>query len=243
MIALLSYTSSGTESVLIPGLIRKGKAAVGPLVEASRQAFEIKSWPRRKWILDGTLFCLGRIGGADAEAFLSKVVAERVDFQDNMDSEWQKTACFAYAECAGARAVPALIEVFKRCEGDPAGGFNWVPLAALVRTASRDGVVFALDNMEVLVRSAERGNNTVARVAAGALLFMPSPVELAALPVQKHAKTDLSKWRSASSGVDTAFRTRLASFGEDPDFKPGYLWNTWEADGEKIRAYWVSALK
>jgi hypothetical protein len=146
MIALLSYKSSGTESVLIPGLIGKGKAAVGPLVEASRQAFEARSGPRQTWILNGTLFCLGRIGGPDAEAFLSKVVAERVDFQDTMDSEWQKTACFAYAECAGARAVPVLVGVYQRCETAKVDDARKTVLAALSKTGSKEGAAFVREH-------------------------------------------------------------------------------------------------
>ncbi|MHC4502666.1 MAG: hypothetical protein ACYTFI_05115 [Planctomycetota bacterium] len=146
MIALLSYKSSGTESVLIPGLIGKGKAAVGPLIDASRQALEARSGPRQTWILNGTLFCLGRIGGADAEAFLSKVVAERVDFQDNMDSEWQKTACLAYAECAGGRAVPVLVGVYQRCETAKVDDARKAVLAALSKTGSKEGTAFVREH-------------------------------------------------------------------------------------------------
>ncbi len=146
MIALLDYPCSGTKIVLIPGLIGKGEASVGPLVEASRRALETKAGPRRKWILDGTLFCLGRIGGADAEAFLSKVVAERVDFQDNMDSEWQKTACFAYAECAGARAVPLLVGVYERCETAKVNDARKTVLAALSKTGSEEGAAFVREH-------------------------------------------------------------------------------------------------
>lgn len=146
MIALLDYPCSGTKTVLIPGLIRKGEAAVGPLVDASTQALKARSGPRQTWILNGTLFCLGRIGGPDAEAFLSKVVAERVDFQDSMDSEWQKTACFAYAECAGGRAVPVLVGVYQRCETAKVDDARKTVLAALSKTGSEEGAAFVREH-------------------------------------------------------------------------------------------------
>jgi len=146
MIALLDYPSSGTKRVLIPGLIRKGKAAVEPLIDASRRALEARSGPRLTWPLNGTLFCLGRIGGPDAEAFLSEVVSERVDFQDYTDSEWQKTACFAYAECAGARAVPVLVGVYRRCETAKVDDARKTVLAALSKTGSKEGTAFVREH-------------------------------------------------------------------------------------------------
>lgn len=115
MISLLSYPSSGTRSVLLPGLIAKGEPAVRPLIDASRRALARDDGRMAKrWVLGGTLHCLGRIGGPEAEAFLEEVVRERVDFADLMDGSWQKTACLAYAECAGKRGAPLLVEVHGR---------------------------------------------------------------------------------------------------------------------------------
>jgi hypothetical protein len=114
MISLLSYPSSGTQTVLLPGLIAKGEPAVRPLIDASRSALARDAGAAKRWVLSGTLHCLGRIGGAQAEGFLEEIVRERVDFADVMEAPWQKTACLAYAECAGRRAAPLLVEVYGR---------------------------------------------------------------------------------------------------------------------------------
>jgi hypothetical protein len=117
MISLLSYPSSGTQTVLLPGLIAKGDSAVQPLIDASRRAVARDGGAAKGWVLSGTLHCLGSIGGAESEGFLEEVVRDSVDFADSMDDRWQKAACLAYAECAGRRAAPLLVQVHKRSAG------------------------------------------------------------------------------------------------------------------------------
>lgn len=95
--------------------------------------------------MSAAAFCLGRIGGPKAEAFLGKLVRTKVDFKEDEDWLWEKVVCFAYAECAKERAVSNLVELYDRCNGKYPEMQRWAVIAALAKTQSRGGVIFELD--------------------------------------------------------------------------------------------------
>ena len=170
MIRLLSYPSSGTKKVLLPGLIAKGESAVPALIEASRRALDGESGLAKHWLLSGTLHCLGRIGGPGAEAFLEEVVRERLDFTDQEDVKWQKAACLAYAECAGARAVPLLKKIYEAHKDDAASDGRDAVLETLKKTGSEEAAAFVRDQeavLEALRRAAPDKAGSVPREGDG----------------------------------------------------------------------------
>jgi hypothetical protein len=237
MIALLDYPSSGTNSVLVFGLLRKGDAAVQPLIRASVEALQEENDPSRTWTLDPALFCLGRIGGPKAEAFLARVVTQRVRFKDYGDYHWQESACLAYAECARGRAVPDLVALYGRCTEDPAARLRWVPLVALARTASRDGISFVLDHMRTFwSRTLDGGKPTQMTVAA--LVLKADPGEIAALPVQGFGR--LFAGPPPPLGTRAEALSLLARYG---GVSISELRQQWERDKEAITAHWLTALE
>ena len=150
----LSYSPAAREvyQLVMPRIIRSGDEAVGPLIAECERAIKRVDHLDNAFAVSRASFCLAKIGGLQAEPYLGRLVRERVDFSTGcVYSQWAHHVCFAYAECGGERAAPDLIALYDR-----SGQGRWVEsryavLAALVKTGSKEGVLFALDHINELL--------------------------------------------------------------------------------------------
>jgi hypothetical protein len=141
---LLSITST----LVIPGVITYGPSAVDPLIEAIER--ELASESPQPYRLSQLCYCLGQIGGTDAENYLKRLVNERISFADKRFPEWHAVAACAFADCAGPRAVPDLIAIHRKWYGNIYASPAVISLVALVRTADRNAIAYVLDDKYTL---------------------------------------------------------------------------------------------
>ena len=239
-----------TIEILIPELLARGDEAVEPLIGNVEERFS-------REVEFGTLaqvFCLGRIGGARAEQFLRETLRDRVRFEHptHRSVRWEEFTCFAYAECAGERAVADLRGLYER-SADPAKNGRWAILAALAKTGSREGALFALDHIQelfqVLDERPDSGGDGAAteiaqaraRATAATLLAAEGPDQLRQIPVYR-----ILRYRPFRSGR------------EDDNLAAEFVWpesltdslpstrelrDTWRESGIGIRERWDTLLK
>jgi hypothetical protein len=133
-------------------------------------------------------FCLGCIGGSEAEKFLSELVRQHANPSDYHDLKWYRGACFAYARCAGPRAANDLVVLFENMPHTKERDDRTFLLVALTVTASEQGVAFALDHMDLLLKGMNGWEGSESRViqsAAECLVFGADPKALRQIPVYR----------------------------------------------------------
>ena len=152
MVASLGNPVHGLcSSLLIPGLIRKGEGAVPLLIHAIEKEIQQRAgWSHSPRVAQ-MCFCLGKIGGSESETYLGNLVRARIRLTEWADRRYGIVACCAYAECAGKRAIPDLARIYASAAGEEADLQQAAVLCAMVRTGSREGVVFALEKARVLL--------------------------------------------------------------------------------------------
>jgi hypothetical protein len=219
---------------ILPSLIGQGEVVVSELIAASERAAS-----------DGGLagpsacFCLGAIGGDAAEQYLGDLIRTRVRF-DRSDSisQWEKSACYAYAECARQRAVNDLVALHDRLTSSAAQEQRWITLVALMKTRTARGVIFALDHMEDLLRCAnESGDGHDSDAASGvaeALVFYQDPVVIGHLPIYQFICWSASIAPDLKTG-----ELGQNYFWVDHQRRPlSEIETAWSTDEDRIRAAW-----
>lgn len=174
-------------------------------------------------------YCLGRVGGAEAEQRLLDVVSNHVVGAE--PHAWRRAACFALADAAGDGAVGSLIALYRALPADDRD--RWSVLAALVRTGEFAGVAFAMENLGVLLEpdlvdraAADGATSTVAAILDGRtrldLLLVPGLLD--ATPV---------------AGLERARTGRRES---TPSLVAERLAGRWAAEQRVIQTRWANEL-
>lgn len=189
-IACLGYGDhSAMYSKLMPGIVARGKEAIGPLIEATNKAMANDDEYTRANVVVHATFCLSRIGGPEAEKFLAGLVKQHRDPDDFGYRRGYKAVHFAYARCAGPRAVNDLVRVFDEMPSDADMDDRWIPLIALLITGSKEGIEFVFDHMDILLERLEFGadgnERSVIQAALGELVFGSDPQALKEIPVYR----------------------------------------------------------
>lgn len=183
-------------------------------------------------------FCLGKICNQSSREYLRKLVREEVDFHEWDARGWQRHVCSAYAECAQGEAVPELASLYDRLQKDKSQDLAWLPIAAMVKTASRQGVRYALEHMDVLL---ERADNSDAAYAAAALIGMGSLDTLRDVPLYEPSHwLRLSSLSSHKSDWD---RSEISWFSHPSEESATKLRGTWQERRDEIRSYWESSFE
>jgi hypothetical protein len=183
---------------VMPGIVAHGPDAVRPLIQATNDALENDDTYTQVNTVVNATFCLAQIGGPESEAFLSALLRQRSEPSDFVGHQLLKAACFAYSRCAGPRAVNELITVFERRPTTKDSDDRWIPLVALVITGSKQGVAFALDHMELLLRQMESGGDgnemRVVQSALECLVMGSDPKALTEIPVYRDCQLMGATW-------------------------------------------------
>jgi hypothetical protein len=109
---------------ILPALIGQGELVVSELIEAS----ELAASDQHTLAGPSACFCLGAIGGDAAEQYLGDLIRTRIQFERSWStSQWEKSACYAYAECARQRAVEDLIALHGRLTSAAAQSHGGTP--------------------------------------------------------------------------------------------------------------------
>jgi hypothetical protein len=246
-IACLGYGHhSAMYSRIMPEIVARGEEAVGPLIEATNEAMaNDDSYTRTNVVVHGT-FCLARIGGPEAEKFLAGLLKQHRDPDDFGYRHGFEAVHFAYARCAGPRAVNDLIRVFEEMPPDADIDNRWIPLIALLTTGSREGMVFVLDHMELLLDRMAHGidgnERRVLQAALGCLVFGADPQALKEIPVYRGVEL---------MGATSVAEPRLK------DYNSEFFWiassesllhpeqeikAAWEGNSASIRKRWMEQL-
>jgi len=246
-IASLRYSQPQVCSKVMPGIVARGEDAVEPLVQAARDALDNDDDYVRGNILIASTFCLAGIGGRQAEQFLAELLNERVDFADVSDRRWHKAACFSYARCAGPRAADDLVALFQRMPHRENGDDRWVPLVALAITGSREGVLFVLDHMDLLLRGLEWGGDgnerRVLQAAAEALVLGSDVRLLREIPAYRAVFLVGAIWRAEPRPNDYTFEFFWTRSSESRLRPPEEIAATWKKDSAAIRKRWAELLQ
>ncbi|MBU4273586.1 MAG: hypothetical protein KKE86_08005 [Planctomycetes bacterium] len=246
-IASLRYGQQVVFSGVLPDIVARGEQAVGPLIQAAREALHNDDDYTRSNILSRSTFCLACIGGQEAEQFLSQLFNEHVNFVDRSNRRWHKAVCFAYARCAGPRAVDDLIAIFDKMESGEQKENRWVPLVALVVTGSKRGVSFTLDHMDILLRKMDFGGDgnemRVAQAAAEALVYGSDPTALRELPVYRDVSLMGAIWLADPRPNDYTSEFYWTSKSEKRLRPPEEIESTWKKNSDTIRKRWDTLLK
>lgn len=176
-------------STIMPRIVGNGQKAVEPLIAATNEALGSSDEFRRLYTIGNASFCLGRIGGPEAEDFLSGLLKRQAIPDNYCDIRWYKQACFAYARCAGPRAVDDIVALFEKSPHTTEKDDRAFFLVALAITGSRRGVAFALDHMDLLLQQMENSSDgsDISRIqaTAQALVFGKDAHDLMDVPVYR----------------------------------------------------------
>lgn len=135
--------------ILISGLIEKGESAVDPLIEALDGEFHESKYVYANRVSQIS-YCLSQIGGGQVETVLQKVITEQVKFDEDLNWRWEAVVCCSYAECAGERAVPLLVNLHNEATGENGNLQRVVALCALARTQNLEAISVVLDDSDFL---------------------------------------------------------------------------------------------
>jgi len=235
MIRFLATSPRDMATVVVPNVVQHGQDAVPLLVQKTREALEADDL----MLLRSCLFCLGQIGGPEAERCLEQVV-DRVIAHGDRPPFWARHAFAAYAECIGPRAVPKLKQAYERVSDR----CKWAVLVALAKTASPEGVAFVFDHIDSLFAGMESGMGAWVDTAActlDVLLSEPDTRALRSLPTHRYIYT----WPTPAELADRTVREQLHQFFWFPEDRPPSLKNLrarWEANGRKFRRLWLERL-
>ena len=226
---------SHTSRILISGLIEQGGSAIDPLVEALDAELQ---QPERasQYRISQISFCLGQIGGDEAESALKRVVSKHTLIDETGEWRGKVVAYCSYAECAGERAVPTLLRVFNDAEGKNAAFQKAVALCALTRPRNADAGAFVLDNYEVLIKQREeesfvRWPDSMISLTVQALAEGTTAVDLVSSPI----------YRQMIVGIDIQYlKSPSRRSGSQIDWNDN--WNS-QFDVDVARTHWSQVLQ
>ena len=233
-------------SNVFPKIVARGQEAVPSIIESAERALHGEDEFVRMHTMTNASFCLGCIGGPDAEQFLGDVVRQQPPPKDWLELQWYKDVCFAFARCAGPKAVNDFVAMFDKLSHDEERDRRWVPLTALAATGDKRGVLFVLEHMDQLLDYAETTSDGTAakviQVTVDRLVFGSDRQALVGIPV----------FRDTLLVGDTRFV-------DDPDnYASQFFWTdttekqlrstqvikaAWQKDSTSIRKRWAEWLK
>ena len=209
---------------IIPKILSYGQEAVPPLVEACDEALKDTEKYGCAYVVKNATFCLGCIGGKEAERFLGELIEKPPCLTDSQSPEWFYAACFAYARCAEARAMGHLTALFDGVPRNERRDDRCVVLGAMAFTGSREGIIFVFDHMDILLGPVRIGGYSpewaVARPVSESLVFGSDPNALRHLSVYSYrgvcgygwyaeppsGTTDELEWRGPDTRIELEWR-------------------------------------
>jgi hypothetical protein len=239
LVSLSGYSVSAVYREVLPEIIRRGPESVDPLIEATRRSLERKRADNT--LATVALFSLGRICTSEAEAFLGEITRDHTRPDGNRVPLWERAGVYGYARCGGPRAVDDLVALHERA----ADRYRWLSLTALAATASRAGVLRALDEMDALLEAARGGDDggRIALVTAATLMEASDSKALATLPVMRRVHMVGGPPLVESSPDDLRAEFYWTDENEAVLARdPGELAQRWSHEAENIREHWLSVL-
>jgi hypothetical protein len=232
----------------MPRIVADGQKAVGPLIRATNEAIDNKDGYTRMNTMKHATFCLACIGGPEAERFLSDLVKQHANPSDFYDVKWYRGACFAYARCAGPRAANDLVVLFENMPHTEERDDRTFLLVALAVTASKYGVAFVLDHMDLLFKyvnnSGWEGNQRrVVQAVAECLVFGTDPKALTQLPVFRDMGLMGSTWLAEPRPSDYNSEFFWTESSENRLRSPEEIEAAWRVDSASIHKRWADLLK
>ncbi len=231
----------------MPELVARGDEAVGPLILATDKALVNDDTYYRSNVIVKATYCLSRIGGPEAEEHLAQLLRQYRDSDDFGYRHAYKGVHFAYARCAGPRAVTELVRIFEEMPVDKDRDNRWIPLAALLVTGSREGVAFVLDNFEILLERMEGGmdgnERRVLQSATGCVVFGSDRQALREIPVYREMElsgaTSVAGPRPNDYSSDFFWiRSSEADLRQADEIR-----SEWEERSAMIRKRWMDLLE
>jgi hypothetical protein len=234
-------------SIIMPRIVAHGQEAVGALIHATNEAIGDTDDFRRMNTLKNTTFCLACIGSPEAEEFLAELLEEHANPSDFYDVRWYEGACFAYARCAGPRAVNDLVTLFEKMPRTEERDERVFLLVALAVTASKRGVAFTLDHMELLFKGMESGRNgskmRVAQATAECLVFGTDPKALTQIPVYRDCVVAGAVWLAEPRPNDYTSEFFWTESSENRLRPTREIEAAWKKDPASIRKRWADLLQ
>lgn len=237
LIPNLGSYEGNVQGVVIPGLIARGEESVEPLIEVAKAAFSSPENMEVQRRAAPAVYCLGKIGGPKASAYLASVFKEKVKFSRRDEFRWQSAICFAYARSAGARAALDLIPLYRAMKsGGYASDDAWVILAALAMTRSRPGAQFVLANLDDLLATDEIQGESAALAGAvvAAFLAMGPPEDLRNLPTAR--LSNIRGYYNETLAPAYFYDACLRRYGSLNYRK------LWDKHKSEVRRYWMKTL-
>lgn len=233
-------------SKIMPQIVARGDDAVGPLIQATNKALADDDTYYRSNVVVNATYCLSRIGGPEAEEYLVRLLNEHRNPDDFGYRRAYEGVHFAYARCAGPRAVTELIRLFKVTPTDEDGDDRWIPLLALLLTGSGQGVAYVLDNFQILLdrmaRTVDGNERRVLQAATGCVVFGDDPEALKDIPVYRGVSLmgDTSVAEPRPNDYNSEFfwiPTSEANLREEKEIRL-----EWEKNSASIRNRWSKLL-
>ena len=166
--------------------------------------------------------------------------------KDWLELQWYKDVCFAYARCAGPRAVNDLVALFEKLPHDKDDDRRWVPLTALAVTGSKQGVLFVLDHMSPLLNQAETTSDgsaaKVIQATADYLVFGSDRQGLVGIPVFRDTLL-VGDTRFADNPADYASQFFWTETTEKQPRPMQEIKAAWQKDSTSVRKRWAELLK
>jgi hypothetical protein len=233
-------------SKIMPRIVADGDKAVGPLIRATNEALGNKDGFTRKNTMTHATFCLGCIGGSEAEKFLSELVKQHANPSDFYDVKWYRGACFAYARCAGPRAADDLVKLFENMPYTEEKDDRAFLLVALVVTASKQGVAFALEHMDLLLKGMdgrEMNQKRVVQATAECLVFGTDPKALTQIPLYRDCGLMGAVWLAEPRPNDYTSEFFWTESSENRLRPTEEIEAAWRKDSASIQKRWADLLK
>ena len=235
-------------SKIMPRIVANGQEAVGPLIRATNEALGNKDGYTRANTIKHATFCLGCIGGPEVEDFLSELVKQHANPSDFCDLLWYRGACFAYARCAGPRAANDLMVLYENMPHTEERDDGTFLLVALALTASKQGVAFTLEHMELLFRymndTGWDGNQRrVVQAAAECLVFGTDPKALLQIPVYRDCGLEGAIWLAEPRPNDYTSEFFWTASSENRLRPTEEIEAAWRKDSASIQQRWADLLK
>jgi hypothetical protein len=234
-------------SKIMPRIVADGEKAVGPLIRATNEAIDNKDRYTRMNTMKHATFCLGCIGGYEAERFLSELVKQHANPSDFYDVKWYRGACFAYARCAGPRAANDLVVLFENMPHTEERDDRAFLLVALVVTGSKRGVAYTLDHMDLLLKGMKYGGNgsdlRVVQAAAECIVFGTDPKALTQIPVYRDWELMGAVWLAEPRPNDYTSEFFWTASSEKRLRPTEEIEAAWRKDAASIQKRWADLLK
>lgn len=234
-------------SRIMPRIVADREKSIQPLIGAIKEALNNTDGYTRMNTVKHATFCLACIGGPEIETFLSQLLTQRATPSDYCDLNWYKGTCFAYARCAGPRAVDDLVTLFEKMPHTDERDDRVFLLVALTMTGSKRGVAFTLDHMDLLVQQMDGGGDgsemRVAQAAAECLIFGTDPELLPKIPAYRDCVLMGATWLAEPRPNDYTSEFYWTESSENGLRSPKEIEAAWRKDYALIKKRWADQFK